>query len=129
MKLLSAYCSFALLAIKIPSVLTALFIDTLWGNTIEKKLAMPSRGVTQYPAFLDQTHISFVSLRRSKLSGGSGSDNRDRAEGFKMEDSLCSERCMRFIRFFAHVRGLSLGRIKKPIIRLQVVLLGQLEVG
>ena len=34
----------------------------------------------------------------------------------------------RFMRFFAHVRGQCLGRLKKPIIRLHVVHLRQLEV-
>lgn len=35
----------------------------------------------------------------------------------------------RLVRFFAHVRGQSLGRLKKPIIRLHVVQLRQLKVG
>lgn len=83
--------------------------------------------VTQYSAFLHQTWRFFLLFHwwEANWMGSPTLHACGIAEWFKMENNLCSERCVRFIRCSAHLRG----GIKKPIISLHLVLLRQLKVS
>lgn len=83
--------------------------------------------VTQYSAFLHQTWHFFLLFHwwEANWMGAPTLHACGIAEWFKMENNLCSERCVRFTRCSAHLRG----RIKKPIISLHLVLLRQLKVS